>query len=235
MTTSGNGKRAVPIAKEQEESTPGIESLLDKALHVASGSVEELESARSSRAQAEVRLAQAETEAFHKAEERRNKLVAEAEALVERAKQMNAAAEQDRAEAKREREKAKKTKEDAEEYGQTVEEEAQKRAAQIIVQARETGAKAVEGLKRQTEAEFGKRLRDVELLKAACREELEARRLLTRAAEIRFRYSPLLDNPEETGFSGRLDEGQDPEPEMQPAEPARTKRDTKKKAAPQSG
>jgi colicin import membrane protein len=234
MATSGNGKRAVPTAKEQKESMSGIESLLNKALHVASGSAQELESARSSRASAEARLAQAETEALHKAEEHRIKLVAEAEALVKKAKRLNAAAEQDRAEAKLELEKAKKAQEDAEEYGQVAEEEAQKGASQIVAQARETAVKEMEEMKQQAEAEFEKRLRDVELLKAACREELEARRLLTRAVEIRSRYPPLLDDPEDAVFLGQPDEGHDIETKVQPVEPARAKRTTRKKATAQS-
>ena len=193
MSYSGNGDGNTRPALEREEAAQDVEALLTKALLISANAGEELKTAKATRVEAENQLAHVQTEALESAERLRTTLLAEAEKQLQKAKELHAEAQRAEQEAKSQLEEVNKVKGEADRYRQQVEEDATEEAQRILLEARICAKQEVEQLKCEASAEIERRLQDLETLKAAYQEELEAQRLLTRAAEIKARYPALRE------------------------------------------
>lgn len=193
MTQSRNGNGFGRSTLEQEQISASVDELLAKALLISSSADDELKSARDTRSKAEERLAHAEMEALAMAEKRRQQIVEEAENHLKQARLLHSDAEKAKQEAQRQLEEAARARSEADEYRAQVEKAADEQARLVIAEAREAGRLEVEQMKHEAAEEIRQRIKDIDTLRAAVREELEAQRLLTRAAEVRARYSRVLE------------------------------------------
>jgi vacuolar-type H+-ATPase subunit H len=181
-----------------------VDSLLDQALLLSTGPGSDLDAARASRSQAEAMLAEMEREARRVGEDNRKRLLDEAEKEKQAADQLLKTAQEDRDRAKHALEEARKAKASAAEYLEKAEKDADKRKEEILDRAKASAEKEANKIREKAHAEIQKKLGELETLKMAAREELEARRLLTRAAVLRAKYTSVTETGPEQEITDSL-------------------------------
>ena len=191
MSNSENGHPPPGSGLAPQVSVEEAEALLAKALVMTGNVNEELERARAARADAENVRGRAQAEALEAAEKLRTKLVTEAERQVQEARELNTAAEGVKLEAERLLQEAQKARAEAQAYREQVQHQAREEAQRVLEEAHAGAREETAELKRHASIEIAQLMRDVEILRAAAQEELEAQRILTSAARIRA-LSPAL-------------------------------------------
>jgi len=197
VSHSKKGKGSANHILAQEHLSFNVDELLAQALDASSSAGDRLKSAQETRSKAEEQLARAEMEAVEMAEMRRQEIVREAERQLRDTRLLHGEAEKAKREAERELDEARRTRSEAEEYRKQLERDAEEQAQKLMTEVREAGQAEVDQMKRDAAEEIRQRMREADTLKAAIQEEFEAQRLLTRAAEVRARYSPVLPRPEQ--------------------------------------
>jgi vacuolar-type H+-ATPase subunit H len=149
-------------------------------------------------------LAEMEREARRVGEDNRKRLLDEAEKEKQAADQLLKTAQEDRDRAKHALEEARKAKASAAEYLEKAEKDADKRKEEILDRAKASAEKEANKIREKAHAEIQKKLGELETLKMAAREELEARRLLTRAAVLRAKYTSVTETGPEQEITDSL-------------------------------
>ena len=195
MRESNNGSRSQDTAKVQEKESELL-SQVETALGGSSMLLEDvtsmLTSAQSSKSRAEESVAAAEMEALRAIEARRDRVREQTEALIAKAETAKEVAVQARADANKSHRDAEKAKAGADEYLRKKQEEAEQKASDILRKATDIAEKEANAIKSKALAQAERVKEHLVALRTAHQEELEAQRLLTKAAEIRARYSSVL-------------------------------------------
>ncbi len=225
----------------QKENPAGVmessaQRLLAQAVLLSAHAREELSTARSAREEAERYREEAEAEAAKAMEELWQEAQTEIQAAVDQAHKARKEAEEDRARARQEIEQARAIRLEAEEVRSKAREEyeqaklvrleAERISRQLQEDAKRQGEQMVRDLLLQAETqaaeirqraaeEVRKIIEDINTLRIAAEEELEARRLLTAAARIRAQAQGLRAkhrlNLNQIRLSNHYDESAQPE------------------------
>ena len=167
------------------------EKLLRQMLVLEGFSRDQLAAAKVSRAEAERAREQAEAEIVQTTRELCDHLRTEAQRELDRARELKAEAERTQLAVQRELERAKELRTGAESYREKIVAEAQKQAQEILDHARALAEEERADLKRQALEEIKKILTDIDTIRAAAQEQIEAQRILTSVAQMRAASSAL--------------------------------------------
>ena len=145
----------------------------------------DLAAARASRVTAEMERQRISNEALEATREACKQLISETERQLAKAKQAEADAAIKLAEAEEEVKRAQATRSEADSYREKVIAEAQQEAQRIRDEARSSALQECEGLKRHVTYEVQSILGEVDAIRAAAQEELEAQKIYADTANIK--------------------------------------------------
>jgi fused signal recognition particle receptor len=223
MNKSNNGKTSQDAAELQEkgsELVSQVNAMLGGSSALPEDVTSLLSSAQSSKSKAEETVADAQIEILKAIEARRDRVQEQTNALIAKAEAAREEAARAAAETERSRREAEKAKVEADEYLAMKKAEAKKEASatqEKAVREAEHGANAI---REEAIAEAKRTKEHLAALRVAHQEELEAQRLLTKAAQIRARYSSVLEEdlvtPTQTISSPSLSGDESPAMDQKP-------------------
>ena len=171
-------------AFSMEVSRERVESLWRQALNHQSSGRADLAAAKASRTKAEMERQKISHAALEAAREACRELIAETEWQLARAKRAEADAEKALAEAQNEMKQAEMARSEADNYREKVMAEAQQETQRVREEARASALQECEELKRHVTYEVQCILSEIDTIRAAAQEELEAQRIYAEAATI---------------------------------------------------
>ena len=167
-----------------EDSRDQVESLWRQALNHKSSSQSDLAAAKANRARAEMERHRISNAALEATREACGELIAKAERQLTRAMEAETEAEKRLAESDNTLNQAKMARSEADSYSERVMAEAQKEAQRIRDEASSATLRECADLKRNVTYEVQCILEEIETLRTAAQEELEAQRIYAEAATI---------------------------------------------------
>ncbi len=168
-----------------EVSRDRVESLWRQAQNHRSSAQSDLTAARASRTRAEMERHRIANEALEATRHACGELIAEAERQLMRARQVEAEVQKMRAEADTEMKQAQMSRSEADSYRERVMAEVQQEAQRMRDEARSATLRECDELKRHVTYEVQCILSEIDTIRAAAQEELEAQRIYAEAATIK--------------------------------------------------
>ena len=184
-----------------EVSRERVEGLWRQVLNHKNTAQPELAAARASRARAEMERQRISNAALEATKEACGQLIAETERQLQRAREAEAQAQKKLTEAEEELQRAQRARSEADGYREKCMAEAQQEAQKIGDEARSAALHECDELKRHVTYEVQCILAEVDAIRAAAQEELEAQRIYAEAASIKTSSQEV-----QARVMGRVDE-----------------------------